>query len=98
VLAGADKFRTETFLVIIDRLNAALKQRIAAYQTVYERFRALLATGTIQPEPALAKRLAEEYSADLSADLLYGELVQWRNFAKLRQCDSPCTLADFVIT
>jgi hypothetical protein len=35
VLTCADKFRTETFLVITDRLIVALKHRIVAHQTVY---------------------------------------------------------------
>ena len=88
-LAGADKFRTETFLVIIDRLTTTLKQRSIAYKMVYHRFAALLAAGTMQPEPALGNQLAREYPADLSEDLLYGELVQWSSFAMSRQCDSP---------
>jgi hypothetical protein len=56
---------------------------------VYHRFAALLAAGTMQPEPALGNQLAREYPADLSEDLLYGELVQWSSFAMSRQCDSP---------
>jgi len=89
VLIGADKFRACTFLVIIDRLIAALKQRIVAYQTVYDRFRALLVADAINSQPELAKRLAEYNPKDLSTDLLYGELVQWSSFAKLRKCHSP---------
>jgi hypothetical protein len=42
-LAGADKFLTETFLVIIDRLTTTLKQRSVAYKMVYHRFAAFLA-------------------------------------------------------
>ena len=64
-----------------------MKHRTVAYQTVYDRFGALSAKGTLQSEPALpalAQRLAKEYP-----NHLYADLVQWSSFVQLRQYESP---------
>ena len=38
VQTPADKFRTGTFIIVIDRLSSELTKRLNAYQTVSKRF------------------------------------------------------------
>jgi hypothetical protein len=64
----ADKFRTATFLVIIDNLVAELKNRKEAYATVASRF-GFLRTMKELPDDKLtlsANQLCKIYPGDLS--------------------------------
>ena len=61
-LSASDKFRTQTFYVIIDRLITEMGKRLAAYATLHERFNFLL-DRTLSTEEIVirAKALIEIY-------------------------------------
>jgi hypothetical protein len=82
-LTPADKFRTATFLVIIDNLVAELKKRKEAYGTVASRF-GFLSTMKELPDYKLtlsANQLCKIYRGDLEPSLS-DELLQFSAFLK----------------
>lgn len=78
VLQGGVKFRVEVFFAIIDHVCAALKQRIAGYKTVSERFGFLSQLSSMCDEDvkAGARKLVEAYPDDLE-ETFPNELVQF---------------------
>ena len=88
-LTGRTKFRV-TYLVIIDKLNQAIRHRETAYQTVYKRFYVLFSFDDTDIDVrAHARELAEEYPLDISITLFPPEMVQFKSFSSLRGCSSP---------
>ncbi|CAB3979862.1 Hypothetical predicted protein [Paramuricea clavata] len=83
-LTPADKFRTATFLVIIDNLIAELKKRKEAYATVAPRF-GFLRTMKELPDDKLTLsanyQLCKIYPGDLEPSLS-DELLQFSAFLK----------------
>jgi hypothetical protein len=84
VLEVRDKFRTETFLVIVNQLVLSLRDRIAAYKEVRHVFRVItdfdvLDAGRIRE---LSLALARTQSGDLEATVFPKEIVQLVMFAK----------------
>jgi hypothetical protein len=82
-LTPADRFRTATFLVIIDHLVAELKKRKEAYATVASRF-GLWRTMKELPDDKLtlsANQLCKIYPGDLEPSLS-DELLQFSAFLK----------------
>ena len=77
----ADKFRTGTFLVIIDSLDAELRKRLGAYTGIAERFGFLRKLKDLPVDQVIqsAKKLQKSYPTDLEASLS-DELVQFSGF------------------
>jgi hypothetical protein len=75
----ADKFRTGTFLVIIDSLDAELRKRLGAYTGIAERFGFLRELKGLPVDQVNAKKLQKSYPTDLEASLS-DELVQFSGF------------------
>ena len=67
----ADKFRTGTFLVIIDSLDAELQKRLSAYAIIAGRFGFLRKLADLSNEEVIksAKSLQEAFPSDLEASL-----------------------------
>ena len=81
-LSASDKFRTQTFYVIIDRLITEMGKRLAAYATLHERFNFLL-DRTLSTEEIVirAKALIEIYPCDLEDAFIDEFLLFSRMFA-----------------
>ena len=79
----ANKFRTDTFLVIIDRIDAELRKRLGAYTGIAARFDFLRKLKDLSVEEVVesAKILQEAYPTDLEASLS-DELVQFSGFLR----------------
>ncbi|XP_046856081.1 uncharacterized protein LOC124449178 [Xenia sp. Carnegie-2017] len=77
----ADKFRTGTFLVIIDSLDAELRKRLSAYINIAEKFGFLRKLTDLPAEDVLenAQRLQKAFSTDLEVNL-GDELLQFSSF------------------
>ena len=67
----ANKFRTDTFLVIIDRIDAELRKRLGAYTRIAAKFGFLRKLKDLSVEEVVesAKILQEAYPTDLEASL-----------------------------
>jgi len=94
-LQGRDKFRVETFLVIVNQLKAALGSRIDAYTAVRNVFEVVTDFNVLDNDNirSLAQRTAETYSEDLQSAVFPDEMVQFVTFARSRGCSSPSDLA-----
>jgi hypothetical protein len=79
----ANKFRTDTFLVIIDRIDAELRKRLGAYTRIAAKFGFLRKLKDLSVEEVVesAKILQEAYPTDLEASLS-DELVQFSGFLR----------------
>ena len=81
-LTPGEKFRTEAFLTVIDQLRTSLKERITAYQEIYERFGLFAELRDTESEIESLKRNAKNlvytYPNDLEPDLV-NELMQFRH-------------------
>jgi hypothetical protein len=79
----ANKFRTDTFLVIIDRIDAELQKRLGAYTGIAAKFGFLQKLKDLSVEEVVesAKILQEPYRTDLEASLS-DELVQFSGFLR----------------
>ena len=77
----ADKFRTGTFLVIIDSLGAELQKRLSAYAIIAGRFGFLRKLADLSNEEVIrsAKSQQEAFLSDLEASLS-DELLQCSSF------------------
>lgn len=98
VLQGKDKFRVDTFLVIVNQLQTALRGRIDAYGDVRKVFQVItefneLGNGEIRE---LALCMAETYHTDLQSSTFPDEMIQFVHFAKSRGCSSPSDLASLI--
>ena len=98
VLQGKDKFRVDTFLVIVNQLQTALRCRIDAYADVRKVFQVItefneLGNGEIRE---LALCTAETYHTDLQSRTFPDEMIQFVHFAKSRGCSSPSDLASLI--
>lgn len=82
-LRGSDKFRIQTYYVIIDKLSTELEKRSTAYNYVVNLFGFLTKLLTIDDDTleASTKKLVEAYHQDLSSDLYY-ELKQFTALLK----------------
>ena len=98
VLQGKDKFRVETFLVIINQLQTALRNRIDAYTNVRAVFQVITEYNKLENEQIreLALRIAETYYTDLQKNTFPDEMIQVVHFAKARGCSSPSDLASLI--
>jgi len=95
VLHGKDKFRIETFTVIIDQLACSLRRRIDAYKEVREVFKVVTDFNEIDADQIreYAMSMARTYSGDLQSGEFADEMIQFVNFAKSRGCQTPSSLA-----
>ncbi|XP_068227950.1 uncharacterized protein [Palaemon carinicauda] len=82
-LTGRDMFRVTAFLPIIDKLYAALTQRLAAYSDLREKFGFLseISNKTNSELKAAAEKLVSSYPNDLEAGL-ESELLQFAHLMK----------------
>jgi len=83
-LSPSDRFRTQSFLPVIDQLDQSLTQRIAAYDAVSRRFGFLgkLNIMTAAEIQSAATDLVATYSDDLE-DCLGNELVQFAELSNV---------------
>jgi len=81
VLAGKDKFRIDTFYVILDAIVADLSQRIQAYEEIARRCSFLYCDGNSTATTESIKSFVEFYSVDVNNEL-FNEWIQWRSFVK----------------
>lgn len=83
-LNGKEKFRIETFLPIIDTLDAHLKQRSESYKEVNKRFSFLSQLKTIDSDQLTnkCKEFAEFYHKDINANELKSECFHLRQYLK----------------
>ena len=67
VLRGKDKFRIETFILIVNQLESSLRRRIDAYREVHEVFKVVTDFNDIDADQIreYAVSMANKYSADL---------------------------------
>ncbi|KAK4300341.1 hypothetical protein Pmani_027458 [Petrolisthes manimaculis] len=88
-LTGRDMFRVTAFLPIIDKLCAALTQRLAAYSDLREKFGFLseISNKTNTELKAAAEKLVSSYPRDLEAGLEL-ELLQFAHLMKSIPRDS----------
>jgi hypothetical protein len=95
LLQGRDKFRVGTFLVIINQLCSALKCRIDAYSGVRATFRVIADFRELDDSSIrqCASTLATTYPTDLQEGVFPDEMLQFVEFARLRGCNSPASLA-----
>jgi len=80
-LVGSDKFRVDTYYVIVDKLTTCLEDRMNAYSAIYDTFGFLfeleeLDNNVIQ---AQANQLVSKYKKDLDHNLGH-ELIQFKSF------------------
>ena len=83
-LTSSDRFRTQSFLPVIDQLHQSLTQRIAAYDAVSRRFGFLgkLNTMSAAEIQSAATDLISTYTDDLD-DSLGNELVQFAELSNV---------------
>lgn len=98
VLQGKDKFRIETFLVIINQLQSSLKLRIDAYREVRDVYRVVTDFCELDADQIRdhAVSMAKTYSTDLQRDEFPDEMVQFVDFARSRGCETPSSLASLL--
>ena len=80
-LSPSDRFRTQSFLPVIDQLDQSLTQHIAAYDAVSRRF-GFLGKLTAAEIQSAATDLVATYSDDLE-DCLGNELVQFAELSNV---------------
>ena len=97
VLQGREKFRVETFIVIVNQLQTSLRGRIDAYEDVRKVFIVIAEFRVLDYDQLRehAQTLAETYSTDLepSRPMFCDEMVQFVHFANSRGCKTPASLA-----
>lgn len=95
VLHGKDKFRIETFIVVINQLACSLKKRIDAYTEVRKVFKVVTDFNDINADQIreCAALMASTYPADLQSGEFGDEMIQFIEFAKSRGCQTPSSLA-----
>jgi len=100
VLQGRDKFRIETFLVIVNQLQAALRSRINAYADVRKVFQVVTDFKDLSNDEIrqLALTMSDTYSSDLQSDAFPDEMVQFVEFTKSRGCSTPADMAMLIHT
>ena len=82
VMTGEDKFKVESFFVIIDAVVCDLNRRIDAYAEIDKRFcflKAETCPGSPAAMGAIRSVIYDCYAGDLDDDFL-NEWVQWRVF------------------
>ena len=87
-----EKFRCESFNVILDQLSVALQQRRVAYQSVYDRFKVVVNLCTLSDAEIKTEveKLASAFPKDFSDSSVFAEgIIQFAAFAKLRSCVTP---------
>jgi len=95
VLQGREKFRIETFIVIVNQLQTSPRGRIDAYKDVRKVFIVIAEFHVLDNDQLRehAQTLAETYSTDLEPSMFCNEMVQFVHFAKSRGCKTPASLA-----
>jgi hypothetical protein len=90
-MTGQQKFKVNTFYVIIDQLRSALQKRIEAYSVVLQRFGVLTEFGSMSDEDidAAITRLVGVYSKDLSSDFPseFRQFICWYKEQGNADCD-----------
>ena len=83
VLQGRDKFRVETFIVIVNQLQTSLRGRIDAYKDVRKVFIVIAEFHVLDNDQLRehAQTLAVTYSTDLEPSMSCDEMVQFVHFA-----------------
>lgn len=97
-LKGRERYRIETFNVIIDKLSSCLAHRTEAYRNITNRFESLL---NLESEdlPTIRKQadaLCALYSSDLDENLA-DEIIQFRCFVQSEQDKSPPKLLQVLL-
>jgi len=100
VLQGKDKFRIETFIVIINQLQSSLQVRTDAYKEVRDVFKVITDFNELDADHIreYAISMANTYSSDLQSGEFPDEMIQFANFAKSRGCTTPSSLATLLYT
>ena len=85
-MAPRDKFRVLTYNAIIEQLQVALQQRIAAYTTVHSRFRLIVSMDTKTDDNNLQKA-ANDLCCSYQTDLCDGKefLNEFKHFVEFRE-------------
>jgi len=81
MLSSRDKFRQDTFLVIIDTLITELSRRVLAYSNVAKLFFRECLSDDGNNIRSAAERLVAAYENDLETDI-YDEFVHFHKFVK----------------
>ncbi|KZR98803.1 Zinc finger MYM-type-like protein, partial [Daphnia magna] len=99
ILRGAEKFRIETFIPVLDSLLTGLSTRLAAYESMNQLFSFITSLPTLENEDIRngCNRLAEFYHQDLDAAELYQECLQFKFYvtmedAKAKENQAPQSL------
>ncbi|KZS03460.1 Zinc finger MYM-type-like protein [Daphnia magna] len=99
ILRGAEKFRIETFIPVLDSLLTGLSTRLAAYESMNQLFSFIVSSPTLENEDIRngCNRLAEFYHQDLDAAELYQECLQFNidgtmEDAKAKENQAPHSL------
>src|SRR5207247_1091805 len=81
-ITARDSFRFNTFSAVIDSVTIALKDRISAYTNVYNRFKVVLSSDSLNDTAVegACMRLAMDYPSDLCALSFAGEMCQFLAF------------------
>ena len=96
ILQRKDKFRIETFIVIINHLVSSLRRRIDAYiRDAREVFKVVTDFNDIDADQMreYSLAMANTYSGDLQAGEFADEMIQFVDFAKSRRYRTPSSLA-----
>jgi hypothetical protein len=94
-LTGRDKFRVETFLVVIDQLQSSLRKRVDAYIHARDVFVVISDFNELDSNEirSCSLKMAQTYPSDLQANEFANEMVHFVEFAKTRKCDTPSCMA-----
>lgn len=97
-LSGRDKFKVETFLVIVDQLTSSMKARLGAYNDVHSQFKVLtdFRKMSLTSVREMAIKLAESYPDDLDSEVIEDEMVQLVEYATINFCQSPGDVAQLL--
>jgi len=89
-LSPSEKYRTETFLPIIDQFIASLDQRIQAYKDISSKFSFFRHLKELSSDElkATAEQLVRSYSDDLDSTFI-DELCQFVTFANIFTDEEP---------
>ena len=94
-LTPKERFKVETYLVIIDQLISCLNARISAYDEVKRKFQVLIEFKTLPLDDvrSMAKILADSYPDDLDSTVFADEMIQLTEYVKASNCEAPADIA-----
>ena len=97
VMSGKDKFKIDTFYVIVDAIVADLSQRIQVYSEVDRRCSFLYGDSSSTKTTESIKSFVEFYSADVNNEL-FNEWIHWSSFLKHLPSSETGTANSAVVT